>query len=286
MTGQGSAVAPLARAVPDLDGLALPELSNICVVRPRELWFSLGGAFLAVGTILSALAVGYFAKEQHYSLSLSPQMIGAYASFTLAFLFFALAIAGWGPWLRWQRFPDITVLVKGGRTTVATRLMDRLPPERTLLVIVNVFFINGDADRNVCIRAAYLRVRTKPGSGWGYWQIFTEPTGPVEYWNPVRAMELPINLGPRAGAGGYLIFELPDYLAAELAPPPQAESVVEIHEALSGKVAVFPAMVVGGTFRRRRGLVPTTIAERVTGPPIQPIRTHGLSPWERVTKPE
>jgi len=253
-------------------------------VRPRELWFSLGGAFLAIGTILSALAVGYFVKEQHYSLSLSPQMIGSYISFALAFLFFASAIAGWGPWLRWQRFPDITILVKGGTSTVATRQMHRsLQRMDTSLFIVNVYFINGDADRNVCIRAVYLRGRTKPGSGWGYWQIFTEPTEPVEYWNPVQAMELPINLGPRAGAGGYLIFELPDYLKADLAPPPQAEWVVEIHEALSGKVALFPANVVGGTFRRRHGLVPTTIAERVTGPPVLPIRTRGLAPWERVT---
>jgi hypothetical protein len=100
----------------------------------------------------------------------------------------------------------------------------------------------------------------------GYWQIFTEPTEPVQYSNPVQAMELPINLGPRAGAGGYLIFELPDYLRAGLASSPHDEFVVEIHEALSGKMATFPAMAVGGTFRRRRGLIPTTFAERVYGP--------------------
>ena len=96
-------------------------------------------------------------------------------------------------------------------------------------------------------------------------------------------MELPINLGPRAGAGGYLIFELADYLKTELAQ--QAEFVVEIHEALSGKMAVFPAMVVGGIFRRRHGLIPTTIAERVMGPPVTPVRVRGLASWERVNKP-
>ena len=246
--------------------LALPGLSNIRLVRPRELWFSLGGASLAVGTLLSALAIGYYAKEQRYSLSSSPHMIGAYISFALAVMFFAFAITGWAPWLRWQRFPDITVLVQGNGQHVATRQTEGFPPVQTFLIIVKVFFINGDHDRNVCIRAAYLRGKTKPGSGWGYWQIFTEPTEPVQYRNPVQAMELPINLGPRAGAGGYLIFELPDYLRAELAPAPQAEFVVEIHEALSGKMAVFPAMVVGGTFRRRKGLIPTTSAERVYGP--------------------
>ncbi len=252
-------------------------------MRPRELWFSLGGACLAVGTILSALAVGYFVKEQRYSLGLSPLMIWSYASFALAFLFFVFAIAGWGPWLRWQGFPDITVLVQGIQQSVATRQIEGFPPTPTFLIIQKVFFINGDHDRNVCIRAAYLRGSTKPGSERGYWQLFSEPRDPVEYRNPVQPMELPINLGPRAGAGGYLVFELSDYLRTELAP--QAEFTVEIHEALSGKMAVFPAMVVSGTFRRRHGLVPTTFAERITGPPVRPIRTRGLASWERVTKP-
>lgn len=250
-------------------------------MRPRELWFSLGGASLAVGTILSALAVGYYAKEQHYSLSSSPHMIGAYVSFALAVMFFAFAATGWAPWLRWQRFPDITVLVQGAGQSVATRQIEGFPPVLTLLIIVKVFFINGDHDRNVCIRAAYLRGKTQPGSGWGYWQIFAEPTEPVQYRNPVQAMELPINLGPRAGAGGYLIFELPDYLRAELAPAPEAEFVVEIHEALSGKMAAFPAMVIGGIFRRRHGLIPTTYEERVTGPKATQPRYRVIGPAGR-----
>jgi hypothetical protein len=242
------------------------ELSNISRVRPRELWYSLGGASLAVGTILSALAIGYYSKEQRYSLSSSPPMIEAYICFALTVMLFTFAIAGWAPWLRWQRFPDITVLVQGGGQSVATRQIEDLPPIETFLIIVKVFFINGDHDRNVCIRAAYLRGKTQPDSEWGYWQIFAAPTEPVQYRNPVQVMELPINLGPRAGAGGHLIFELPDFLRAGLAPAPRAEFVVEIHEALTGKIAVFPALVVGGTFKRRQGLIPTTIAERVHGP--------------------
>jgi hypothetical protein len=198
---------------------------------------------------------------------------------------FVLAIAGWGPWLRWQRFPDITVIVSSVGTTVATKQRSGLATP-TSLTILKVFFINGDPDRNVCIRAAYLRGKTRPGSPWGYWQIFAGPTDPVEYHNPVQALELPVNLGPRAGAGGYLIFELPDYLKGELAQGPQGvgDWVAEIHEALSGKMAAFPAMAVGGIYRRRRGLTPTTFAERVTGPPPPPPpRVRGLAPWERTT---
>ena len=74
-------------------------------MRPRELWFWLGAAFITVGGVLTAIAVAYYTKEPHYSLSAGPQMIEAYASFVLAFLCFLAAIAGWRPWLRWQRFP-------------------------------------------------------------------------------------------------------------------------------------------------------------------------------------
>ena len=253
-------------------------------MRPRELWFSLGGAALVVGTVFSALAVGYFAKEQHYSLSSSPQMIGAYIAFALAVVCFGSAIAGWGPWLRWQGFPDITVIVSGVGAVVADKVLPGPVAQKTSLTILKVYFINGNADRNVCIRTVYLRGKTKPGSPWGYWQVFTEPSDPMEYHNPVKALELPLNLPPRAGAGGYLIFDIPAYLSEGLASPEEADWVVEIHEALSGKMAIFPALAVGGVYRRRRGLVPTTIKERVTGPPLPPIRTRG-APWERQGSP-
>jgi hypothetical protein len=88
-------------------------LSNICRMRPREVWFWLGAGFLTVGTVLAAVAIAYFTKETHYSLSTGPQMVIAYAAFTLAFLCFFAGIAGWRPWLRWRRFPNITVRVDG-----------------------------------------------------------------------------------------------------------------------------------------------------------------------------
>ena len=80
-------------------------------MRPREVWFWLGAGFLTVGAVLTAVAIAYFTKETHYSLSTGPQMVTAYASFAFAFLCFFAAIAGWRPWLRWQRFPNITVRV-------------------------------------------------------------------------------------------------------------------------------------------------------------------------------
>jgi hypothetical protein len=235
------------------------------------------------GTVLSALAVGYYAKEQHYSLSTSPHMVAAYIAFTLALSCFTLAIVGWGPWLGWQRFPHITVLVSEERYSVAALEMPgSLPPTRTTLMILKVTFVNGDADRNVIIRAAYLRVKTKPDSPWGYWQIFTEPKRAANYDNPVQALEFPVNLGPRASVGGYLVFEIPNHFRDQLAPPPGYKSYVEIIEALSGRRAVFPAGPLG-FFETRRWLVPTTLAERVTGPPV--VYSRG-SPWEGMRRCE
>jgi hypothetical protein len=260
----------------------LRRLTSIWQVRPRELWFALGTAFLATGAVLSALAVGYYAKEQHYSLSSSPHMIGAYIAFTLAAVFFALAVAGWGPWLRWQRFPNVAVLTRAVRHDAAVSLGPGSMRIPTKLLSLHVFFINRYADRNVCVRAAYLRAKTRPGSPWGYWQVFSAPSQPLEYHNPVQPLELPLNLAPRTGAGGYLVFELPPYLAAELQPG--GEFAVEVIEALSGKMAQFPA-TLGGEWTLGRGLVPTTQAERVTGPPPPAVYTRG-SPWETFPPPQ
>jgi hypothetical protein len=59
-------------------------LSNICGMRPREVWFWLGAGFLTVGAVLAAVPIAYFTKETHYSLSAVPQMVMAYAAFALA----------------------------------------------------------------------------------------------------------------------------------------------------------------------------------------------------------
>jgi len=60
--------------------------------------------------------------------------------------------------------------------------------------------------------------------------------------------------------GGEMIFELTEFLD-ELAEPFDAR--VEIHDAISGKMACFSAVM--GIHTRRRGLRPTTYAERVEG---------------------
>lgn len=251
-------------------------LGNIRVVRPREIWFALGAACLAVGTVLSAFAVGYYLKEQHYSLSSSPHMIGAYTAFGAALMFFAFAVTGWrGPWRRLLGFPRITVIVRQQGFVAASRVVREQWKIPTTLLILKVYFINTDPERNVCIRDAYLRRKTKPGSLWGYWQISSAPHDELEYRNPVQAMDLPVNLAPHAGSGGYLIFELPTYQDGELAPG--GPSCVEIIDALSEEWAVFPVGL--GTFTLGHGLVRTTIAERITGPPGPPVLTLG-SPWE------
>jgi hypothetical protein len=66
-------------------------LTTIYGMRPREVWFWLGAGFLTLGAVLAAVAIAYFTKETHYSLSTGPQMVMAYAAFALAFLCFLRA---------------------------------------------------------------------------------------------------------------------------------------------------------------------------------------------------
>jgi hypothetical protein len=229
-------------------------------MRPRELWFWLGGAFITVGSVLTAVAIAYYTKEQNYSLSVGPQMIAAYIAFTLAFLCFLAAIANWRPWLRWQRFPNIIVSVDGVGYETGTKQMPNFPPQSTNLRTLKVHITNTESDRNVSIRAAYLLIRQKPGSGV-HEEIFTSPFWPVQYSRQLQVLEFPIKLEPQVSAGGNLIFEIEAYRAANL--DESLGSRVEIHDAISGKMASFPAAM--GLYRRGRGLRPTTYAERVNG---------------------
>lgn len=229
-------------------------------MRPRELWFWLGAAFLTVGGVLTAIAVAYYTKETHYSLSSGPQMVVAYASFILAFLCFLAAIAGWRPWLRWQRFPNLTVRVDGFGTEKVTKQMPGFPQLPTTLLTLIVHITNAEVDRKASIRAAYLLAKTKPNSVL-HEHLFTKPRDEIAYTRPVNALKFPMNLEPQDSVGGEMIFELTEYLMDEVAEPFDAR--VEIHDAISGKMACFPAVM--GIYTRRRGLRPTTYAERVEG---------------------
>jgi len=231
-------------------------------MRPRELWFWLGAAFLTIGGVLTAIAIAYYTKETHYSLSAGPQMVAAYVSFILAFLCFLAAIAGWRPWLRWQRFPDLTIRVDGIGNVIGSQQTPGFPPRPTTLLILKVHITNAEVDRNVSIRAAYLLAKTKPGSDWGHEQLFAAPFEPVSRARVGKALEFPVNLAPGASDGGEIVFELQDYLMVDVAQPFDAR--VEIHDAISGKMASFPAVM--SVYRRRHGLRPTTYEERVNGP--------------------
>ena len=137
-----------------------------------------------------------------------------------------------------------------------------LPSAPTTLLILKVHITNAEVDRNVSIRAAYLLAKTKPGSDWGHEQLFAAPFEPVSRARVGKALEFPVNLAPGASDGGEIVFELQDYLMVDVAQPFDAR--VEIHDAISGKMASFPAVM--SVYRRRHGLRPTTYEERVNGP--------------------
>jgi len=237
-------------------------VSNIYGMRPREVWFWLGAGFLTVGALFGAVAIAYFTKEAHYSLSTGPQMVIAYIAFVLAFLCFFAGIAGWRPWLRWQRFPNVRVRVDSFGNELASQQTPGFPRRPIRLVTMYVHITNAEADRRVSIRAAYLRLKAKPGSPLGYWQLFTRPFERVERSRPADILKLPLNLGPQESGGGELVFELVDYLETD---PEGGPGYIEIHDAISGKMACFPA-VAGSVYRRHHELRPTTYEERVIGP--------------------
>jgi hypothetical protein len=236
------------------------------------MWLWLGAAFITGGGVLTALAVAYYTKEQHYPLSTGPQMIAAYATFACAFLCFLAAITGWRPWLRWQRFPNLTVRIDAWNSVNATQEWAAGHTRPVSLVVLKIHMINGEVDRKASIRAVYLLGKCKPGSAWGYWHVFTAPTSPVSYENPPRPLELPLNLEPQASGGGWLTFELTSYLMDDVVWPEGAS--LELHDAVTGKMATCP-VAVGGSYRRRHGLRAATLAERVTGPE-QPQAWHAL----------
>jgi hypothetical protein len=252
-------------------------LSNIYGMRPREVWFWLGAGFLTVGAVLAAVAIAYFTKETHYSLGTGPQMVMAYAAFALAFLCFFAGIAGWRPWLRWQRFPNITVRVDSFGYQTGSQQIHGFPPRPVRLAAMNVHITNAEVDRRVSIRAAYLMLKAKPGTPV-YEQLFTKPFWPVERDRRADVLKLPLNLSPQESGGGELVFELVDYLEIDPAGGPGR---IEIHDAISGKMASFPAAVVGGIYRRRHGLRATTYEERVTGPRAAQPRYRAIGSSDR-----
>jgi hypothetical protein len=234
-------------------------------MRPRELWPWLGAGFLTVGTVFAAVAIAYYTKETRYSLSTGPYMITAYVLFVLAFACFFAAIAGWRPWLLWLRFPNITVRVDAVDNSPASIQPPLFPPMPARFLILKVLITSVEADRNVSIRAAYLLRRAKPGSGW-YEHLFSSPIWSVSYPRPVDILKFPINLPPQYSEGGELVFEL-DFRETET-DPEAGLGRIEIHDAVSGKMACFPAVV--GVYRRHHGLRPTTYAERIGPQPAPP----------------
>ena len=131
---------------------------------------------------------------------------------------------------------------------------------------MNIHITNNEADRNVSIRRAYLLMKTKPGSPI-HEHLFTTPFWRVERDRPTDVLKFPLNLAPQASDGGELVYELPDYLEID---PQALPGRIEIHDAISGKMASFPAAI--SVYSRRHGLRSTTYAERVNGP-------YAPQPW-------
>jgi hypothetical protein len=240
-------------------------------MRPREVWFWLGAAFITVGAVLTTLATAYYIKEPSYSLGTGPQMLMAYGFFVGAFLCFLAAIAGWRPWLKWQRFPNLVVRVDSDGFMTAERQLPGFPVMPIKLRAYRIHITNSETDRSASIRAAYLLVKPQPNFPVAI--LLTAPRWQVTYPEPLNFLRVPVNLDPQASEGGDLIFEL-DFQMEHAAEPFEAR--FEIHDSISRKMASFPAVI--GEYRRRHGLRPTTYAERIPG-------SNATPPWYGVMGP-
>jgi hypothetical protein len=213
-------------------------------------------------------------------------MIGAYCVLALAFACFLAAILGWRPWQRWLRFPRLEIRVMGSGFLMATKQLGPadLPPQQVRLEYTRVHITNQEPDRRASIRNAYLIAPSEDARV--PFCLFSPPDSPIR---PVmsgsqtlRPLEFAIDLGPQETKSGDLIFEIsePDTQFLVNSEHPSTGGRIELHDAVTGKMACFPVNTLA-TFSRGHGLRPTTLAE---SPAEKHGRGAGTAPLARAAR--
>jgi hypothetical protein len=190
-------------------------------VRPhRELWFWLGGLFLALAAFLAAIAIAYFTKVAHYSLFLNWWMLFAWISFVAAFTCFFGAIQAWPfPPPAKPEFPDIEVEIYATGAVACEREADTGLAVPAHLRSFNLRFASTEAGRSASLSAA-LYIKLVPGS----WGRVGEALCPPPSWalppslslNPIS---MPFVLAPGDAIAGQLVYEIPEYYLDKVAEP-------------------------------------------------------------------
>src|SRR5579875_122855 len=215
-------------------------------MRSRELWLWLGGALLALGTVLAATALAYFTKEKHYSLIASPLMITAAASFILAFFgCFLGAIFNWPFPSRRLAFPNISIAVISLMSETVT--FKRLPNMPQLIWAWEVHITNREQERAVSIKTARLRLRRRDGNTGSETISTGEARVPDFDSAMIHRLRFPVSVLPQDTKGGHFVFYSLDRMLADL-----TQSWIEIEDTHTGMWARFPA--THGNYSKRHGL--------------------------------
>jgi hypothetical protein len=232
----------------------------------RRFWFWLGGLFLALTPLLTAIAIAYFLKDAHYSLLLNGWMIVAIITFILAFACFYLAISDQGlPRRTAAVFPGLTVEISGtGSIDTEREAASGLLAPAYLRTFHARFSNPGGPAASLSV---LLYMELIPGS----WGRAGEAVCPPPDWTLPPALSLiplsmPIELPAGEAVAGQLVYELPSYYLDKVAEPARAR--LELWDHTSGKRMSFQAAV--GTYTRDDMTPSTGSAATVDPPSAQP----------------
>jgi hypothetical protein len=228
----------------------------------RGLWLWLGGLFLTLFGLLTAIAIAYFLKEAQYSLFGNAWMPIALVCVLVAFACFLGAVQNW-PWPPWARsaFPDVRIEINGTGSIDTEREGGTGLDVPAHLRSFNARFTSSEKSRPISLTAV-LYVRLIPGSWGRAGEALCPPPGwvlpPSLGLNP---LSMPVALAPGATVTGQLVYEVPRYYLDKVAEPLAAR--LEIADQVSGKRMSIPAEL--GQFDRSR-MTPASGRPEILGP--------------------
>jgi hypothetical protein len=243
-----------------------PDQRRLPAVRSyRGLWLWFGGLFLALFLFLAAVAIAYFAKQEHYSLFLNGWMLGALICFLAGFSCLFGSVAGWPfPPLVRPEFPNVEVDIYGTGSLDTQRESESGLAVTVRLRSYHVRFKNAGSGQPASL-TVQLYVRLDPGS----WGRVGEALCPVPDWAlppslGLSPIEMPFELPPGDVLAGHLVFEIPGYYLGKLAEPMSAR--LELWDHLTDKRMTLPAEIGS---HDRNSMAPSAGGAEVLGPEFE-----------------
>jgi len=231
----------------------------------REFWLWLGGLFLTLFALFTAVAIAYFVKDKSYSLFLNGWMLAALLSFVAAHASFFGAIRSW-PLPAAARparpaFPALEIEIHGASTIEAQREADSGLAVTARLRSFTVTLRSAESEQRASV-TVLLYVKLVPGS----WGRVGEAVCPVPDWSlppslSLHPMPMPVDLQPGGRASGQLVYEIPGYYLDKLAEP--ARGRLELWDHVTDQRMTVPAEIGS---HDRPAMVPSSGSAEILGP--------------------